>query len=60
MCRQVSMTLLHMHKVFPVRRGKQMIVTSFSDLTNVMLMHRVGVYKESAHEPQGCHLGFWS
>ena len=36
---------------FPAGRGKQMIVASFSDGTNVMLMHREGVYKESAHEP---------
>ena len=27
---------------FPTGRGKQMIVMSFSDITNVMLMHRVG------------------
>ena len=27
---------------FPAERGKQMIVMSFSDVTNVTLMHRVG------------------
>ena len=27
---------------FPAKKGKQMIVTSFSDITNSMLMHRVG------------------
>ena len=30
MHRQVGMTLLHMHEVFPARKGKQMIMTSFS------------------------------
>ena len=29
---------------FPTGRGKQTIVTSFSDVTNVMLMHRVEGY----------------
>ena len=29
---------------FPTGRGKQTIMTSFSDVTNVMLMHRVGGY----------------
>ena len=38
------MALLHMHSVFPTERGKQMIVTSFSDVMNVMLMHRVEGY----------------
>ena len=33
MHRQVSMTLLCMHKVFPTRKGEQMIVMSFSDVT---------------------------
>ena len=60
MCRWVSITLLHMHNVFPARRGKQMIMMSFSDIMNIMLMQRVGVYKESKHEPWDCHLGFWS
>ena len=41
MCRQVGMTLLCMHKVFLARRGKQMIVTSFSDVFVIMLMKRV-------------------
>ena len=45
---------------FPTRREKHMIVTSFSDVTNIMLMHRVGEYRDHAHEPQGYHLGFWS
>ena len=34
---------------FPTGRGKQMIVTSFSDVTNVMLMHRVGGYIRRVH-----------
>ena len=38
MCRQVGMTLLCMHKVFPARKGEQMIVTSFSDVTVITLM----------------------
>ena len=38
MCRQVSMTLLHMCKVLPAGRGKQMNVTSFNDVTAIMLM----------------------
>ena len=36
------MVPLSMHSAFPTKRGKQMIVMSFSDVTNVMLMHRVG------------------
>ena len=36
--------LLHMHSAFPTERGKQTIVMLFSDVTNVMLMHRVGGY----------------
>ena len=36
------MAVLHMHSVSSARRGKQMIVMSFSDITNVMLMQRVG------------------
>ena len=43
------MTLLHMHKIFPTGRGKQMIVTSFSDIRNIMLMHRVGGYLRRVH-----------
>ena len=37
MHKQVSMTLLLMHKVFPARRGKQMIMMSLSDVTVVVL-----------------------
>ena len=36
------MALLHMCSVFPTERGKQMFVMSFSDVTNVMLTHRLG------------------
>ena len=38
------MALLHMCSAFPTERGKQAIVMSFSDVTNIMLMHRVGEY----------------
>ena len=38
MGRQVGMTLLHMCKVFPARREKQMIMTSISDISIVVLM----------------------
>ena len=43
------MALLCMHSVFPAERGKQMIVTSFSDVTNIMLMHRVGGHIRRVH-----------
>ena len=33
---------------FPTERGKQTIMTSFSDVTNVILMHRVGGYIKRA------------
>ena len=36
------MALLCMHSALPAKKGKQMIVTSFSDITSVMLTHRVG------------------
>ena len=32
----------HRCSVFPARRGKQMIVMSFSDVMNVLFMYRVG------------------
>ena len=38
------MALLCMCSVFPTERGKQMIVMSFSDVMNAILMHRVGGY----------------
>ena len=34
---------------FSTKRGKQMIVMSFSDVTNIMLVHRVGGYIRRAH-----------
>ena len=43
------MALLHMHNVFPTKRRKQMIMMSFSDIMNVMLMHRVGGYIRRVH-----------
>ena len=33
-----------MYSVFPAIGRKQTIVTSFSDITNILLMHRVGGY----------------
>ena len=36
------MALLHMRSVFPTERGKQVIVMSYSDVTSIMLTHRVG------------------
>ena len=49
-----------MHSAFPTERGEQMIVTSFNDVTMFAHASGRGVYKESMHEPQGCHLGFWN
>ena len=40
MCRQASAALLCMCSAFPAKKGKQMIVMSFSDITSIMLMHR--------------------
>ena len=37
-----SVALLHICSVFPTGKVKQMILTSFSDVTNAMLMQRVG------------------
>ena len=39
------MTLLHMHKVFPLEKGEQMIVMSFSDITVITLMNKAGSIK---------------
>ena len=39
------MTPLHMCKVFPTRKGEQMIVMSFSDVTIITLMQRAGSIK---------------
>ena len=47
------MAVLHMCSVFPAKRGKQMIMTLFSDVTNVMLTHRVGGYISRAHKASG-------
>ena len=44
MCRWVSAALLHMCKVFPTLRGKQMIVMSLGDVTIMVLMLRAGRY----------------
>ena len=49
MCRQTVVALLCMHSAFPAKKGRQTIVTSFSDITNVMLMHRVGGYIRKVH-----------
>ena len=45
MHRQVGMTPLHMHKVFPTRKGEQMIITSFNDVTIISVMQRAGSIK---------------
>ena len=46
---------------FPAGRGKQMIMTSFSDITNVMLMHRVGGYIRRVHMSlEAIVWSFWS
>ena len=44
MHRWAGVALLHMHNFFAAKGGKQMIVTSFSDVTNILLTHRVGGY----------------
>ena len=49
---------LCMHSAFPTERGEQTIVMLFNDVTRFASTPRRGVYKESAHEPEGCHLGF--
>ena len=61
MHRQVSVTLLCMHKVFPTGRGKQMIMTSLEwhHESSVYVEGR-GVYNENVHEPWVYHLGFGS
>ena len=38
MCRQVGMTLLHMHDGFTCKMKKQMTLTSFDDITDVLHM----------------------
>ena len=43
------MAVLCMCSAFPAERGKQMIMMSFSDVTNIMLMHRVGRYIRRTH-----------
>ena len=43
MHRWVGMTLLHMHKVFLARRGRQMILMSLGDITVMVFMYRVQV-----------------
>ena len=48
MHQQVSMSLLHMCKVFHTWRGKQMIMTSLDDVIVIMLMKKVGGYKRNA------------
>ena len=49
MCRQVGMALLHMHKVFPALKGKQMIMISLGHITIVVLALRVGNYIRGVH-----------
>ena len=49
MCKQVSGTLLHMHKVFPTGRGKQMIVNHSVMSLLLCLCRGFGVYKGEVH-----------
>ena len=44
MHRQVGMAVLHMCKVFPALRGKQMIMMSLGDVTTMVLTLRMGSY----------------
>ena len=48
------------HSAFSAEKGEQMIVISFNDVTMFACAARSGVYKESMHEPQDIHLGFWN
>ena len=38
-CRQISVDLLHICRAFPMEKGGQMILTSFSDVTTAWLVH---------------------
>ena len=53
MCRWVGAALLCMCSAFPAKKGKQMIVTSLSDVTSVMLMHRGRGYRKRGHTSLG-------
>ena len=44
MCRLVGWTQLHICKAFLPKKGEQMIVTSFNDITVVLLTLREGDY----------------
>ena len=60
MCRQIMASPLHMCSGFPMEKVEQMIVMSLDDVT--VISHALWgreVYKESTHEPWGCHLGIW-
>ena len=60
MHRQTVMVLLHMHSAFPTEKRKQMIVMSFSGVTNVILMHRVGGIEGECAQALRLLSGFWS
>ena len=46
---------------FPARKGKQTTMMSFSDIMNVMLMHRVGGYiRRVCMSLRAIIRGFWS
>ena len=47
--RQISVALPCMHSAFPAKKGKQTILTSFSDVTNVLLMHQGRGYIRKVH-----------
>ena len=53
MHRQISAALLCMHIAFPAKKGEQMILTSFSDVTNILLMCQGGGYIRKASRSLG-------
>ena len=51
---------VHAQCFSPLKKGKQIIVMSFSGVTMFAHASRRGVYKKSMHEPWHCCLGFWN
>ena len=58
MHRQVGMAVLHMCKVFPALRGKQMIMMSLGDVTTMVLTLRMGSYIRKVCMSSGLSSGF--
>ena len=50
MCRQTMALPVHMHSGFPTGRSKQMIVTSWNDITMIYCAILGGNYKRRAHQ----------